>query len=413
MLELNPFTSDCAAQIAAFTGLNSDVFLVSLPPKPEMGDYAVGCFPAAKQLKTSPVKVASDFVAQFTPTKLIESASNAGPFVNFKLNRNALLQWVLAEGSKSITAKPGEGKTICIDYSSPNISKQLAYHHIRSTVIGQALVNLHRALGYRVVAINHLGDWGTTHGMLLAAVELWGMPEPLNIETLNETYVKFRAAIKEDASLEETARQWFKRLEDGESEARATWQNFKDISWAEFARAYDMLGVKFDEVKGESEYVSDVDAVLSMLDQKGLTEISEGALVVPAEKENEPPLLLKKKDGATLYGTRDLAAAIYRHKTYGFDKNLYVVDRGQGLHFKQVFRALTRAGLSWAEGCKHVSFGLIRLGGKKTATRNAGKQKAILLMDVFSEATQRSAKRIAESNPDMPADKLEETAKQV
>src|SRR5690606_1100465 len=290
--------------------------------------------------------------------ELLASASAAGPLVNFRADRGALYRSLfrgpLAEGGSLIPTEVGAGRTVCIDYSSPNISKHLAYHHIRSTVIGHALVNLNRALGYRVIGINHLGDWGTTHGQLIAAYKKWGAPEPLTVAELNELYVRFNREKKQDPALEEEGRAWFKRLEDGDPEARALWRRFRDVSWAEFESVYQELGIQFEEVKGESEFEADMPGVIEMLEQKGLTAVSEGALVVPLDELGIPPLLLRKQDGATLYGTRDLAAALYRHRTYGFDRSLYVVDRGQALHFKQLFATLKKAGFDWADRCEHV-----------------------------------------------------------
>src|SRR5690606_3603606 len=273
--------------------------------------------------------------------ELLASASAAGPLVNFRADRGALYRSLfrgpLAEGGSLIPTEVGAGRTVCIDYSSPNIAKHLAYHHIRSTVIGHALVNMYRALGYRVGGINHLGDWGTTHGMLLAAHHMWGADEPLTISALNDLYVRFREAMKDDPSLADAGRAWFKRLEDGDPEARALWQRFRDVSLAEFSEVYQALGIEFDEIRGESEYEQDMPGVIQMLEEKGLTSVSDGALVVSLDEHGMPPLLLKKQDGATLYGTRDLAAALYRWNTYRFTRSLYVVDRGQSLHFKQLF----------------------------------------------------------------------------
>lgn len=410
---LSPFAA--AAQLAVATSLemSPDKFIVGSPPKPEMGDFAVGCFPAAKELKAAPPVLAKRVVEAFKPGPYLAEAVAAGPFVNFKVNRESLFKHLIdtSLGDQELIPKTiGAGKSICIDYSSPNISKQLAYHHIRSTVIGHALVNLYRAIGYRVIGINHLGDWGTTHGMLLAAYHKWKPEAPITISKLNELYVRFRAAMKEDDTLEEEARAWFAKLEAGDVEARKLWQHFKDVSWAEFQNAYDMLGIRFEEVKGESEYVDAMPAVLSMLDEKKLSTVSEGALVVMLEDDKMPPLLLKKSDGATLYATRDLAAAMYRHKKYDFERNLYVVDRGQSLHFKQLFRTLEMAGYPWSAKCHHVPFGLVRIGGKKTSSK---KGNVVLLMDVFAEATQRASTLIAKNNDSWEETKVAETASMV
>ena len=401
----NPFAAACARAVARATGIDADGLSVQSPPRPELGDFAVACFPAARQLGLAPAAIAARIAAGFEPDAWIASATATGPFVNFRVQRAAMFHHLLdatlrPRDDAPLLPRHGAGKTVCIDFSSPNISKQLAYHHIRSTVIGHALANLYRACAYRVVGINHLGDWGTTHGMLLAACARWGEPQPLDIGALNALYVRFREAIKTEPALEEEARAWFKRLEDGDLEARARWQRFRDVSWAEFDAVYQQLGIVFDEVRGESAYEADMPAVLAMLADKGLSRVSQGALVVPLEDaagvEEMPPLLLKKGDGATLYATRDLAAAIYRWDSYGFERSLYIVDRGQGLHFKQLFRVLAMAGYAWAGRCQHVPFGLVRIGGKKAGTRTG---KVVLLREVLAEATERAAATIRDKSP--------------
>ena len=407
---LNPFAAAAQQVVADALGMPRHAFVVGSPPKADMGDLAVGCFPAAKELKSAPPALAQRVVDAFKPGEFLAQANAAGPFVNFKIKPEALLSHLHrgALGAAELIPKAlGEGKSICIDYSSPNISKQLAYHHIRSTVIGHALVNLYRAVGYKVIGINHLGDWGTTHGMLLAAYHKWPPTETISIAVLNELYLRFRTEMKADKALEEEGRAWFVKLEAGDSEARVLWQQFKDVSWAEFESAYQMLGIEFEEVKGESEYADAMPAVLKMLEDKKLSSMSEGALVVMLEEDDMPPLLLKKKDGATLYATRDLAAAQYRWDSYQFERSLYVVDRGQGLHFKQLFRTLELAGLEWSSRCQHVPFGLVRVGGKKTTSRGGN---VVLLKEVFAEATQRAATKIKENNPDWSAEKTASTA---
>jgi arginyl-tRNA synthetase len=409
----NPFAAAATRAVAEALELNEDLFQASAPPKPELGDYAVGCFPAARALKAAPPKLAAQVVERFEPNDFLIEAKATGPFVNFRANRASLYSYLLkqtiGDGEGLIPRDIGTDKTICIDYSSPNISKELAYHHIRSTVIGHALVEIYRSLGYRVIGINHLGDWGTTHGMLLAAQEMWGIPDPLTITGLNDLYKRFREAMKSDESLAEKGRAWFKRLEDGDPEARELWQRFKDVSWAEFEEVYETLGIEFEEVRGESDYLDAMQPVLDLLDDKGLSEISEGALVVPLG-DDIPPLLLRKQDGATLYGTRDLAAAMYRWDNYHFERNLYVVDRGQGLHFKQLFMTLAKAGKEWADRCAHVSFGLVRMGGKKTTTRGGN---VVLLKEVLGEAQERARAKVSEANPDLDAEVLAETSRMV
>lgn len=408
------FARAAAAAAGEALGVDPSELPVTTPPRPEMGDYAVGTFPAARALGQPPPALAAKVAGAFRPTPLLAEARAAGPFINFRADRAALYRHVfrtaLAEGASPIAAAVGAGKTVCIDFSSPNISKHLAYHHIRGTTMGHALGNMYRALGYRVIGINHLGDWGTTHGQLIAAYKKWGAPEPLDISALNHLYVKFNQEMEADPSLADEGRAWFAKLEQGDPEARAIWQRFRDVSWSEFEEVYRELGIEYQEVKGESEFEADIPQVLALLDQLGLTAVSEGALVVPLDDLNVPPLLLRKQDGATLYATRDLAAAMYRMRAYDFDRSLYVVDRGQSLHFKQLFAVLARMGFDWAARCVHVSFGVVRIGGKKTRSR-AG--SIVLLKDVLREATDRSRDRVREENPEMDAAALERTARAV
>jgi len=406
-MPLSPFRTAAADAVAAALGVPADTLAVTTPPDPALGDYAVGCFPAAKALRAAPAALAARAAEAFRPGPLLAEAAAAGPYVNFRVRRDALYRHVLA----GVAIPPiAAGKTVCIDFSSPNIGKPLGYHHIRSTVIGQALVNIHRALGWRVIGINHLGDWGTTFGMLLAATARWGLPEPLTVTSLNDLYVRFRTEAKADPTLEAEGRAWFQKLEAGDPDARARWQRFREVSLAEFQEVYDLLGVRFDETRGESDYEKDMAGVIADLEKKGLTSVSEGALVVDLSEAKIPPLLLRKDDGATLYGTRDLAAAQYRHARYQFDRSLYVVDKGQALHFRQLFLVLKKAGYDWAENMRHVPFGLVRLGGKKAGTRSGN---VVLLKEVLAEARERVLALLAETNPDLPAERAAAVAAEV
>jgi arginyl-tRNA synthetase len=408
----NPFADAARDAVAAATGVPAGDLRVDAPPRPELGDFAVGVFPAAKRLGKAPPAIAAEVAAGFTANAWLASATAAGPFVNFTADRAAAFRWTIdrALAGELVSRAHGAGKTICIDYSSPNISKHLAYHHIRSTCIGHALAEIHRALGYRVVGINHLGDWGTTHGMIIAAMKKWGAPEPLDVTALNDLYTRWRAAAKTDPALEDEARGWFKKLEDGDPEARALWQRFREVSWAEFKSIYQLLGIEFDEVRGESAYEPDMPRVIQELEAKGLTSESEGALVVQIPDE-KVPLLLKTKDGTTLYATRDIAAAEYRWTTYHFERSLYVVDRGQSMHFRLLFKTLALAGHAWAARCMHVPFGLVRIGGKKTSTRE--KDSVVLLKDVFAEATDEVHATIKENLPELGEDAVAAIARTV
>jgi arginyl-tRNA synthetase len=406
------FRRYAAEAVSAAIGVKPDELTVTTPPDPSLGDYAVGLFPVAKALKTAPPVLAFKAV-QSIKHDMITSATANGPYANLKEHRAPLLRELLTAAlspGADLYAKPGAGKTVCIDFSSPNIAKLLAYHHIRSTVIGHALVNIHRALGWRTIGINHLGDWGTSFGMLLAATRMWGVPEPMTVEALNAMYKRFRDEAKTNPSLEDEARAWFKKLEDGDAESRALWQRMRDVSLAEFQEIYDLLGVTFDVVKGESEYEHLMPGVIELLEAKGLVTESQDARVVDLSELKIPPLLLRKKDGATLYATRDLASAIYRHDTWGFDRSLYVVAREQGLHFQQMIAVLKKAGLPWADDVQHVSFGLVRIGGRKSGTRTGN---VVLLKEVLAEAQEGILARLRETSPELPAAEAQDVARLV
>lgn len=404
-----PVHQAAADAVATRAGVAATDLAVQAPPRPEMGDLAVGCFAIAKAQGKNPAQVATEIAEGIAPGGLIASATAAGPFINIKLDRAAVFRWLCgaAIDGSLIPTSVGADKTICIDYSSPNIAKHLAYHHIRSTTIGHSLAQIFRALGYRVVGINFLGDWGTTQGMVIAAYNLWSAEEPLDVTKLTDLYVKYRDEIKKNPDLDRQARLWFKRLEDGEPEVRAMWQRFRDISWAEFDEVYKALGIEFDEVRGESAYDPDMPGVLEEL--RPLITESEGAQVVELEGE-KTPILLKTQDGTTLYATRDVAAAKYRWNTYHFTRSLYVVDRGQALHFRQLFKLLKKAGYDWAERCEHVPFGLVRMGGKKTSTRGGD---VVLMKDVFREAELAVRARIREVNPELDATIVDDVAPKV
>ncbi|HEX8112170.1 MAG TPA: arginine--tRNA ligase [Kofleriaceae bacterium] len=405
-----PLHRAAAEAVAAHAGIAATDLKVEAPPRPELGDLAVGCFAIAKARQQNPAEVARAIAAAFQPTDLLESATAAGPFVNFRARRDTTYRWLIdsAQHGRLVPGELGTDKTICIDYGSPNISKHLAYHHIRGTTIGHALAQIYRALGYRVIGINFLGDWGTTHGMLLAAWAKWGPVEPLDVTALNALYVRFNAEKKMDPALEAEGRAWFKRLEDGDPEARALWQRFRDVSWAEFRRVYDILGIEYDEVRGESAYEPDLPPLIERLAAQGLTTISQGALVVELADE-KTPVLLRTRDGTTLYATRDVAAAEYRWANYHFTRSLYVVDRGQSLHFRQLFRLLGRMGHEWATRCEHVPYGLVKINNQKSSSRLG----TVLMHEVFTIAEDMVKSVIAENNPEMPPARVAEVARQV
>lgn len=392
----------------ALAGVPPDQVKVEAPKRPEHGDAATPCFALAAG--GNPAAKAKELAAKFTPQRGVISATAAGPYINYRVDRAVWFRTVIA-GTLAGTRLPGLGadKTICIDFGSPNISKHLAYHHIRSTTIGHALVQIYRALGYRVIAINHLGDWGTTHGELIAAYKKWGAAEPLDVAKLNALYVSYTEAKKTDPALENEGRAWFKRLEDGDAEARVLWQRFRDVSWAEYAEVYDLLGIHYDEVRGESAYEQDLSRVIKELDDKGLLVTSEGARVVELPDEKVPCMIVKT-DGGTTYATRDVAAAEYRWNTYHPVRSLYVVAREQSFHFRQVFKVLARAGHDWAHVCEHVPFGLVKMGGKKTSTRLGN---VVLMRDVFKIAEDEVQAILSEREDKLAPDVMREVGRVV
>jgi arginyl-tRNA synthetase len=403
-----PLHVAAARAVARGAHVSPDTLKVEAPPRPEMGDLAVGCFTIAKAMGKKPPDVAQEIAAGFVPDELLASATAAGPFVNFRANRAATLRWLVDATLRRqlLPRTRGEGQTICIDYGSPNISKHLAYHHIRGTTIGHALAQTFRALGYRVVAINFLGDWGTTHGMLLAAYEKWGCPEPVTIDTLDELYKRFRKEVPDAA---DQGRAYFKRLQDGEPAMRQLWERFRAVSWAEFEEIYKILGIHYDDLNGESVFARDADRIIEELRGKGALVASEGAQVVELDGE-KTPILLVTKDGTTLYATRDVAAAEYRWQRYQPTRSLYVVDRGQALHFHQLFKLLAKMGHEWASRLQHVPYGLVKVGGKKTATRLGN---VVLMREVFAIAEDEVRAKIAEVNPTLPPDIIASVARDV
>jgi len=390
-----PFIESIITQLASLTGLgNQEVdSLLQRPPDVKVGDFAFPCFSLAKRERKNPAQLASEFAAKFQPDDHIDRAEATGPYLNFFLNRRAyvehLLRSIHGQGEDFGNSDLGAGRTVVIDYSSPNIAKPLGVHHLCSTMIGNSLCRIHQALGYRVVGVNHLGDWGTQFGVILAAYHRRGVTvEELTVKDLVELYVEYSSAMKEDESLRQEARNWFLRLERGDEEARGLWERFRSTSMVEFSRVYERLNVHFDSFAGESFYNDKMDDVVARLEQAGLSEISQEALIVDLEDYGMPPCILRKSDEASLYATRDLAAIEYRKQTYQFEKNLYVVGADQRLHFRQIFKVLELLGDEAASRCHHVDFGLVLFkapeGWAKGSTR-AGNLE--LLEDVLDRAS--------------------------
>lgn len=416
---MKPFRDEALDALASATGLSREAVDRTLDvPDAERGDFAFPCFALAKERKAPPPKIAAEIAAKIPTTGRIARAVAAGPYVNLVVDRPRLIAETVAEVAAQAAhyggGTEGRGRTVVVDFSSPNVAKPLAFHHLRSTMIGNALTKLYAARGWTVVGINHLGDWGTSFGKLLVALELYG-DAPLaagDPRALNDLYVRINAEIKTRPELEDRARAWFKSLEDGDATARELWRRCVALSMKEFQAVYDRLGVRFDHTTGESFYEHLMPAALDELRAKGLLEQSEGAWVVrvdrPTDEKEIPPFLAVKADGATLYATRDLAAAHYRHDQYGFERALYLVDAGQAMHFEQLRRVLLRAGHAWAEGIVHIPFGVVLIGGTRAKTRSGS---VVLLLDVLDEAVEKVTALIREKNPDL-AD-LERVARDV
>lgn len=388
--------------------------MLETPPNPEMGDIAFPCFQLAKALRKAPPQIAQELAAQVA-APILREVKAVGPYVNLFLNQaivaQQVVQKVLSEKAAYGSSTLGAGRKVVIDLSSPNIAKPFSMGHLRSTVIGNAIANIMEKHGYQPVRINHLGDWGTQFGKLIVAYKLWGDEEKVKAEPIKELlalYVRFHEEAEKDPSLEEQGREWFKKLEDGDAQAMHLWQWFRDESLKEFMKIYELMNVSFDSFNGEAFYNDKMDRVVALLEEKGLLTESEGAQVVSLDEYGMPPCLIKKSDGATLYATRDLAAALYRHETYDFAKALYVVGNEQRLHFQQLFKVLEKMGYAWAEEMYHVPFGMMLKDGKKMSTR---KGKVVLLEEVLVQAISDVQKVIEEKNPSL-ANK-EEVARQV
>ncbi len=380
---------------------------LTVPPELKMGDYSFPCFVLSKSWKRSPQEI-SAFLAEKLGEAIEESfwisdVKSVGPYLNFFCSREKLaqetLQGAFYEKEKYGHLQEGQGKNVVIDFSAPNIAKPFGIGHLRSTVIGSSLYRIYEAMGYNCVGINHLGDWGTQFGKLMLAYKLWGSEDSLRedpISYLYQLYVKFHKAAEEDPSLEEEGRKWFKKLEDGEEEALQLWSHFRDLSLREFNRIYDRLDITFDAEQGESFYNEMLAGTIDSLNEQKLVQESEGALIVDLEAFGLPPCLLRKKDGATLYATRDLCAAIYRYEKYRFHRLIYVVGAAQSLHFQQLFKVLECMGFPWAERCVHVPFGLIKFKEGKMSTRMGN---LIFLEDVIDKAVELARQIIEEKNP--------------
>ena len=405
---------DLSAQLSEHLSLEDIYQLLENPKNEDHGDLAFPTFRLAKAFRKNPAEIANEIAEDFS-SKVVEKVNVVGPYLNFYLDKNTVstqvLNDIISSPSTYGNSNVGEGKNIPIDMSSPNIAKPMSMGHLRSTVIGNALSNIVSKLGFEPVRINHLGDWGTQFGRLITAYKMWGEEDKVRanpIAELNELYIHFHEVLDEQPELEDVGREWFRKLEAGDEEATELWRWFRDESLNEFNKVYDRLGVTFDSYNGESFYNDKMDEIVELLEEKNLLVEDQGAQVVRLDESDLQPALIKKQDGATLYITRDLAAALFRKRNYDFKQSLYVVGQDQIYHFTQLKAVLNKMGYEWEEDIHHITFGLISIDGEKMSTRRG---KVVLLEDVLDEAVQRAANQINDKNPGL-ANK-EEVAEQV
>lgn len=366
------------------------------------GDYTFPCFKLAKVLHKSPVQIAEELADKIDKTAVVEKVQAQNGYLNFWLNKTdaqkSVLQDFYAKGNSYGKSKRGNGKTICIDYSSVNIAKPFHIGHLYTTAIGGSLYKIYSFLGYKVVGINHLGDWGTQFGKLIVAYKKWGDEKKIKeygTHALQEIYVKFHVEAETHPELEDEARLWFSKIENGDKEALKLFEYFKTITLNEVKKIYRRLNVEFDSWAGESFYNDKLLSVVELLKEKKLLEEDDGAKIVNLTEYGMPPCLILKSDGASLYATRDLAAAIYRKNTYDFDKCLYVVAYPQSLHFKQFFKVLELCGFEWAKDLVHVSYGMVSLEDGAMSTR---KGNTVWLDEVLNKSVEKSLNIINEKN---------------
>lgn len=404
-------------KLVELTSLERDVVAnaVETPPDEKLGDLAFPCFPLAKVMRKAPPIIAQELAEKLSSDECIDHVEAVGGYLNFFYSRAAFINNTVnaarTAGENWGKSDMGSGKTVLVEYSSPNIAKPFHIGHLFSTAVGNSLAKIYSFLGYDVQSLNHLGDWGTQFGKLISAYKRWGNPEVIEkdpIKELLKIYVKFHEEAEKQPELEDEAREYFKKLEDGDEETTALWKYFRDQSLVEFKRVYDMLDVSFDSYNGEAFYSDKMDEVVELLDEKGLLVDSEGAKIVDLSDMNIPPCIILKSDGATIYATRDIAAALYRHRTYDFHKNIYVVGLPQSLHFKQIFETMKRAGWEWSKDCVHVGFGLVKLPGKNMSTRHGD---VVFLEDVLNESIEKT-KSIIENN-NSKVDDVDDVAKKI
>lgn len=399
------FKSELVKILAKTTGLDENLFLLEVPPDNIDADFALPCFKFAKILRKAPNLIAKELSEKLGQIDFVSKINVEGAYLNFTLEKEIfardVISQLICQRENFFKMNMGDGKNVVFDYSSPNIAKPFHVGHLRSTVIGNALYNIFKCLGYNCISVNHLGDWGTQFGKLITAYKNWGSKEQVESGGINELmrlYVKFHDEAKNDSDLDDTARSWFVKMQNGDKEALELWKWFNDISMQEFQKVYDRLGIKFDYYTGESFYNDKMGAVVDELKQKNLLIESDGAMIVDLQDYKMPPCLILRRDGGTLYPTRDISAAIYRKNTFDFDKCIYVTALDQKLHFEQWFKVVELMGYPWAKNLVHVPFGLVSLESGKLSTRNG---HVVLMEDLLNEAVDKTRKIIDEKNADL------------
>ena len=411
------YKSNIADVLAAITNLKSDEIhkMIEVPQQGKMGDFALPCFKLSKLLRKAPDKIADDLKEKFPKSDYIAEIQSLNGYLNFFVNKanyaKQTLDEIIKGGDKYASSDIGKGKKICLDYSSVNIARSLHIGHLSTTVIGHALYKIYEFLGYNCVGINHLGDYGTQFGKLIVAYKKWGNKDKVKrdgVAELMRLYVKYHDEAEKDPSLDDLGRTWFKKIEDKEPEAMALFNWFQEITLIEVRKTYDMLGIEFDYYMGESFFTDKMQPIIDKLKETKLMVKDQGAMVVRLDDYDMPPCIILRSDGASLYATRDMAAALYRKQTFDFDKCLYVTAYHQDLHFKQFFKVLEMAGYEWSQDLVHVNYGMVSLEDGAMSTR---KGKVVLLKDLLPRAIEKASLIIEEKNPNL--EDKENTAKMI
>ncbi|WP_407695761.1 arginine--tRNA ligase [Sedimentibacter hydroxybenzoicus] len=418
MMDFKERVAEIFTSIETDLSLEDALLLIETPPSPDMGDFAVPCFKFAKKYRKSPTAIAAELTEKIGNVEEFEKIESMGPYVNFFVDKKHYAEKILKTAFKEKegygSTNVGEGKSVIVEFSSPNIAKPFHIGHIRTTIIGNSIYKIYKYLGYNTITINHLGDYGTQFGMLISAYKKWGSPEIVEaieknpIQELLKLYVKYNQEMEEHPEYKDEARYWFKELENGNEEAIKLWTWFREVSLMEFNRVYDMLNIKFDSYAGESFYSDKMPAVMKELEEKGLLKDSQGAKIVELQEFGLTDAVVQKSDGSTLYVTRDIAAAKYRKETYDFYKNIYVVGAPQKLHFEQWRKIINLMGYEWSDDCVHVMFGTVSLEDGVLSTR---KGRVVFLEDVLNKAIEKTTEIINDRNTDL--ENKEEVAKQV